>query len=266
VAQKWIEAKRSRVRSWTLRGYEDALERVVLPRFGTRWLNEITTEDIAALIRELDQQGLSRSTVQNYLKPLNGTLGHAVRHGLLVGNPYASLTADDWPRASERKTYEWSDREIAALLDAASESSYPLVFAAVNTGLRLSELLGLRWQDVAEDVVHVREQLSRAGSHEDLKTKASRRRVPLFDDASAFFEARRFAATYQGDNDPVFASVTGQPLQHRGVQRGFDNARDKARGVTGGFSHDDGKPVTFHDLRHAVRLSLCLAWRPDWNP
>jgi integrase len=41
-------------------------------------------------------------------------------------------------------------------------------------------------------------------------------------------------------------------LQHRGVQRGFDNAREKARKALGkGYSHDDRKPVTFHDPRHA---------------
>jgi hypothetical protein len=97
------------------------------------------------------------------------------------------------------------------------------------------------------------------GSHEEPKTAAGRRRVPLFDDVAAFFEARRFAATYQAENDPVFAHVTGETLQHRGVQRGFDNARDKARErLHGGFSHDDGRPVTFHDLRHAF-ASRCAS-------
>jgi integrase len=53
--------------------------------------------------------------------------------------------------------------------------------------------------------------------------------------------------------------VDGKPLQQPGVQHGFDSAREKARkSLNGGFQHDDGKPVTFHDLRHAF-ASRCAS-------
>jgi len=152
-----------------LQGYQEALDNVVLPRFGKRWIGEIETQEIADLIRELSERGLSLSTIRNYLKPLNGSLSYAVRKRLLGMNPYDALSADDWPRAPERRTYEWSDSEIDALLEAALELGsrknaqdyYGILFGAVNTGLRLGELLGLRWQDLelpeeGPAVLHVR--------------------------------------------------------------------------------------------------------------
>lgn len=198
---------------------------------------------------------------------MNGTLAYAVRHGLLAANPCAGLTPDDWPRASERKTYEWSDREIEVLLlvalESVSENIHLILLAAVDTGLRLSELLGLRWGDVdlEEGVLHVRHQLSRSGSYEEPKTKAGKRRVPLGEDIADALGASRFASNYPRDDDPVFAGVDGRPLQHRGVQRGFDSAREKARKrprLSGAYQHDDGSPVTFHDLRHAF-ASRCAS-------
>jgi integrase len=124
----------------------------------------------------------------------------------------------------------------------------------VNTGLRLGELLGLRWQDVDGDVLHVRQQWTKAETLEEPKTKHGRRRVPLSQDVADSFAALRFAATYPGDEFPVFAMVNGQHLAHRTVQRGFDRAREVAREVLGkpnAYTHDDGRPVSFHDLRHA---------------
>lgn len=64
---------------------------------------------------------------------------------------------------------------------------YPILYAAVNTGLRLGELLGLRWQDVDGDVLHVRQQWTKAETLEEPKTKHGRRRVPLSQDVADSF-------------------------------------------------------------------------------
>jgi len=93
----------------------------------------------------------------------------------------------------------------------------------------------------------------------DFAGLVGRRRVPLSDDAAAFFEARKFAATYSADTDPVFPGVNGKPSQHRGIQRAFDTVREEARKkLKAGFRHDSGNPVTFHDLRHAF-ASRCAS-------
>ena len=109
-------------------------------------------------------------TLAANLKPLNGTMRFAVRRGLLTVNPCSLLTSDERPRRGERRQeHVWSDAEIERLLEAAealarqpaSRYDYtPLLRTALFTGLRLGELLGLRWCDVDlhEGVLHVRRQ------------------------------------------------------------------------------------------------------------
>lgn len=267
VAEDWLASKH-RLRGWTLKQYRDALDLVLIPRFGRRKLGEIDATSIAKLIRDLETKGLNAvdpkrpvrplaaSTISNYMKPLSGTLGYAVRRGMLSSNPYLTLTSDDRPDSDEgrRSAYEWEQEEIDALLVAADaraskrEAQYDysmLVRCAIFTGLRLGELLGLQWRDIDFDagVLHVRRQWSRMGDFAPPKTKKGVRRVPLTAELVRALRGHRLASHYSQDEDVVFASRSGSPLSHRNVQRrGFEPARDEA-----------GLPstLTFHSLRHA---------------
>lgn len=69
----------------------------MLPRFGHLRLAAITPDAVAELIRELEAQGRSGSTIANTLKPLNGTFKFAARRGLVTQNPVAVLTPDERP-------------------------------------------------------------------------------------------------------------------------------------------------------------------------
>jgi integrase len=115
---------------------------------------------------------------------------------------------------------------------------------AVYTGLRLGELLGLKWKDVdvRAGVVHVRRQWTRLGEYAPPKTKKAEREVPLPHDVRQLLAQLRLSSQFSDDDDPVFASRNGKPLGHRNVtRRGFEAATKKA-GI---------EDVTFHDLRHA---------------
>jgi integrase len=258
VAEQWLESKRH-LRPWTRKNYRAALDNVLLPRFGHLRLASISPDRIAALIRELEREGpsgkpLSSSMIEAYMRPLNGTLMFAVRRGLLAANPCALLTSDDRPRRRERcQDHVWSDGEIEALIRAAEElarqpaSRYdytPLLRAALFTGLRLGELLGLQWQDVDlhEGVLHVRRQYTRLGEYAPPKTKAAIRRVPLSEEMTRQLAAHKLRSRHSADDAPVFAGRLGRPLGHRNAtRRGFEPAAAKA-GIEG---------VTFHSLRHA---------------
>jgi integrase len=266
MAEQWYESKH-RLRAWTRRGYRDALDNVLIPRFGTWKVASIDADAIARLIRDLEREGLhaidparparplSASTIGNYLKPLSGALGFAVRRGLLSSNVCRTLTPDDRPaqRDAER-AHEWDDKEVDALLAASEElatqpdAKYdyaPLLRTAVYTGLRLGELLGLQWQDVDFEtgVLHVRRQWTLTGDLTEPKTKKGVRRVPLGGDMVAFLRLHKLASKFSQDENFVFASKAGTPLSPRNVQvRGFEAARNKA---------ELPESLTFHKLRHA---------------
>lgn len=271
-AEVWFEAKSRRLRRRTADAYRAALDLVLLPRFGSVRLSNIDADAIVSLIRDLEREGLhaidpkrpehplGRSSVENYLLPLAGTLTLAVRRRLIASNPFDVLTADDRPRRAERKSpHEWTDDELTALLDAsrrlaskaASRYDYaPLLRVAAALGLRLGEVLGLRWYDfdAAEGLLYVRRQWTRHGSYGETKTHAGTRAIPLPEDLLGELISLRLRSRFSKDTDPVFASREGTPLAHRNVtRRGFEAARDLA-GLR--------SSLRFHDLRHACASRL----------
>ena len=257
AAEEWFESKRH-LRLWTRRSYRSALDRVLLPRFGHLKLGQITPDHLAKLIRELEQQGLSASYIEELLKPLGGTFKYAMRLQLVTMNPLQLLTPDDRPARKERERREWTPEDVTALLEASrriakrptSQQDYSLFLeTAIRTGLRLGELLGLQWRDVdlRRGILEVRRQWTRDGNYSEPKTPAAIRSVPLAAEMVKKLAEQKLATDYSADDEPVFASSTGRPLNHRNVaQRGFEAAAKEAGLIA------DGQPrVTFHDLRHA---------------
>jgi integrase len=157
-----------------------------------------------------------------------------------------------------------TDEEIEGLLDHALPSYRPLLATAVFTGLRLSELLALRWQGVNfdEGVIHVRHQLSRSRPPRlvPLKTGAGRRDVVLLPRLAAILRQHK-----QGNQDGVvalrrpegfvFVNRDGGPMYYRRVQsRGIELAAKRA-GLNG-----EGQPrLTMHQLRHTFASHLIRA-------
>jgi integrase len=270
LAAQWWLTKQPRLRPKTQAGYRSALDLVILPRFGSWRVATVDADAISDLVRDLQARGLNavdksrkpralgKSSVENYLKPLHAILKLAVRRNLIGSNPFDCLTADDRPRPEERREqYEWSPEAVQALLEGAkavaakTTSRYdytPLLRLAATTGLRLGEVLGLRWEDfgVQESVLYVRRQWTRFGEYAEPKTKAGVRRLAIPGDLRAMLIDLKLAA---GEVEgPIFASKAGTPLMHRNVtRRGFEPARDEAKLP---------RHVTFHSLRHAAASRL----------
>jgi integrase len=131
-----------------------------------------------------------------------------------------------------------------------------LVLLAAYTGLRQSELLGLRWRDIdwTAQRIRVRNTFVR-GEHsaEGKSDLSSRRSVPLADRPARELErwSRRTAAG--GEDDLVFAHpLTGHPLDRSKVTRRFKQAC-VATAV---------RPIRFHDLRHTFATRVAGTGAP----
>jgi integrase len=275
LAERWYELKQPKLRARTAAYYRSGLDLVILPRFGRWKIAAVDADAIAKLIRDLERDGLhavdssrpvrplGRSSIENYLKPLNGVLAFAVRRGAINSNPFAVLTDDDRPdRGEQEAAHEWTDEELQALFAASAalaakrESRYdytPLLRLVATLGLRKGEALGLRWEDFdrAAAVLHVRRQWLITGMYGPPKTKAGTRRIALPAGLRDMLIGLRLRSDWSLDEHPVFASLVGTPLGHRNVlRRGWDPARDLA-----------GLPsaLTLHDLRHAAASRLINA-------
>jgi integrase len=117
------------------------------------------------------------------------------------------------------------------------------------TGLRQSELLGLRWRDVNFDneLIHVRSALDRHGNDVPPKTQHAVRDVVLIPALAEMMREHRRTSAYDRPADYVFASRVGTPLHWRNVSR---------RALKPALAEAGIEPLRWHDLRHTFASLL----------
>lgn len=255
AAEVWL-ATQSQLRPRTRESYEQSFRNHVLPRLGRLRLAEITQDDVALLIAEMQAAGYAAWTILTVLKPLGKLLGHAVRRGQIGSNPVRGLETDERPSPGTREMRILQRDEIHALLEAADPRYRSLLATAVFTGLRIGELLGLTWADVdfKDGTLHVRMQLDRDGCRVEPKTPDAKRSVVLMPALGRLLRVHQLASPHSSAGDLVFASSLGTGFDRRNVSR-----RGLARAVqAAGLDGADRPRLRFHDLRHTF-ASLLIA-------
>ena len=131
---------------------------------------------------------------------------------------------------------------------------------AAETGARLSEILGLIWQEIDFEgqTIMLTYQLGRDGRRHPLKTKRSRRVIEITPSMISTLRKLKIASQKSGDQDFVFVSRAGTAHDQRNI-----GGRVLARAVKrAGLEavERDGEIVlpapTFHDLRHTHASAL----------
>ena len=168
--------------------YRYDYNRYVKPELGAMRLGEIEPRHLSELIRTMRLAGFAESSIANALMPLRGLYRLARSRGLAGRSPFDGLDPAEMPRPTPGATARVLDElELAALVRHASAGYREVVTVLAYTGLRISEVLGLRWADVdfVEGELRVRSQLlparkDRPARLAPLKTRASERDVPMF--------------------------------------------------------------------------------------
>lgn len=258
VAALFLDAQ-SHLRPRTLENYRSAVRLRLGPHFGRKRIGAIDVEDVAALIAEMRRDGLAPWTIKGTITPLSRIFAWAERRGYVAANPVRKLERSERPSAGRREMRLLTAEELGRLLDAANPRYRPLLATAAFTGLRLGELLGLRWRDVDFDagVLHVRNQLGRDGKLVEPKMRQAVRDVVLAPRLGTILREQKLSLPpeHTSDEGYVFPSTAGTPLYWRNVSaRGLDKAARKA-GLGEWRQDDDGKrrwksAVRMHDLRH----------------
>jgi excisionase family DNA binding protein len=150
AAEEWLEGPVRDLRPRTDECYRNAVNTHLLPRFGTRRLDAISPDDLAALVRELRAAGLSESTIVIALGVVNRIYRFAARrlnwHGT---NPVSVMLSSERPKPAQSKRRRiFEGAELEQTIAAAAEPYRTLFTLAALTGARVSELLGLTWTDV----------------------------------------------------------------------------------------------------------------------
>lgn len=191
-ARNWLAAEvRPNASARTLTVYTGEVENHIIPRLGHLRLVDIQPEHIRAMVSATKEKS-GPVAAKHALGRTRSMLNLAWMDGLLSRNPASFVKA---PKAPPRAFDVWTEGELTQFVTRAEGAElYPMYYLALMTGLRPGEYLALRWCDIDEDEVRVRQTIKQPKGGlvlEDAgKTPAATRSVPLPSDAYALIMER----------------------------------------------------------------------------
>jgi integrase len=223
--------------------YESKVRLYIRPRLGKKPLARLSAAQVRAFMATLTRQQIPAPTRFEVLRTLRNALNRAIKEEILTRN-VALLV--DMPKVSKDKGAAWNAREaIAFLRSARAHRFYAACVLVLVLGLRRSELLGLRWQDIdfdARQFTPVKQVQRKKGVGfilKDLKTESSQATLPLPEFCARVLEARRelqelerkIAGDHwhqEPDHDVIFSSEHGGLTDPVGFSRTFDRLVKRA--------------------------------------
>src|SRR5215208_2550598 len=229
---RWLrDTVKDTVRRSTFVQYKSVVNRHLIPALGRLKLKALTPAHARSLYREKLDCELSPRTVQYIHVTLHKALKQAVMDGLIPRNIADAVKA---PQAHKKEVTPLTPTEVKVLLSAASgDRLEALYITAIHTGLRRSELLGLKWTDIDLDAktLSVQRSLDRDGTFNPPKRNKSRRTVKLTAQAAEALKGHRARQNEERlqlgslweDWGLVFPNRSGKPmnadyLYHRGFK------------------------------------------------
>lgn len=244
----------------TAEGYESIITRHIIPALGRFPLAQLRPDNIQKYIGEKlskgrvkDSSALSARTVRHHIICLHTAFEQAVKMGMLVRNPVDAVTI---PRPDHHEMRTMDETDIHIVLEMArSTPYYTFYYMALFTGMRRSELLALRWQDIDLDLLQISVSKSlhttKGGKVilRQTKTEKSRRLVALSPSTAIVLREHRESLNKTRESldypeltntDYVFCQFDGKPLLPNTVTHNWIKLARKC-GLRG---------VRLHDARH----------------
>ncbi len=243
----WLAGVEPTLRPRTADSYAQIVRTHLAPNFARVPLGRLTPQFGATDVSPSERHGPLREDHRERPRVLHTALDQAFRWRLVSAN-VADLV--DPPRVARREMHALSPDEARQVLAAAEgEPLEPLFRLAITAGLRLGELLALRWPevDLERHTLSVVATLEQRHGHQPVvaepKTGTSRRQVHL---GSAVVEDLRRHRLAQPGIGFVFTRGDGRPLSRSIVDKAWTRLNERA-GV---------HAVRFHDLRHTAATLL----------
>jgi integrase len=287
----WLERARNGsadsepVERATLDAYSQHLRLHITPFIGKVKLTKLNARTIDKFETDLRAHNRSAKTVRNVIRSLSMILAVAMRGGYVATNIVRDTrlrSRHSGPRNGRGGKLKVGidiplPQEVRAIIEAAAIGRWKtLLMAAALTGLRASELRGLRWQDVdlKKGELHVRQRADRFNQIGRTKSRAGERTVPLTPMLCQALRTYRMLKPPIPPLDLVFCTKDGAVLYlARVVEKGLWPAQVRA-GVTipvlkdGKPLFEKGKPVAepkysgMHAFRHFF-ASWCINRKVD---
>jgi integrase len=258
----WIErAERDRLVTSTIRQYQQHLELHIEPALGREKLSDLTTPRIHEFA-DAFLKTHSRALTRKVLTTLGSLIDEAIRRGVASHNPARAVklrTAHDETKEGDDVVIPTKD-ELRAMLATVTGRWRPIIVTEMFTGLRGSELRGLKWEDVdlKDGIIHVRRRVDAYGTFGAPKTKAGKRDIPLPPIVLNTLREWKVACPKGEMNklDLVFPAPSGGVLSHSCILKDGFHPLQVAAGIA---PMVDGVPQAKYGL-HALRHTAASLW------
>ncbi|WP_304459258.1 tyrosine-type recombinase/integrase [Alicyclobacillus sendaiensis] len=251
--EAFLEFKRSKVKESTIRQYRWYVEQYAMADIGHIPICDLKPTHFVRLYNRLrDEHGLTPNTLLIVHIACKQAMKAAVKWGYLARNV---MDAVDAPTPKRPKLQVWDEKQLRTFLSVAMEHQYGIAFLLLaTTGMRVGEVLALRWRDVdlENGVIHVTQSVTRVQNKllvSSPKNAASNRAIAITADVvdalrrhkRAQNEVRLLMGQAWQDNDLVVCRVDGSYALRETLDAAFKRIIKRL-----------GLPrIRLHDLRHA---------------
>lgn len=260
---EWIETYSGRTsrglsdRSRSL--YRRAISERIISEWGTWRLGQVEPVDVRRLYGKLREAEVSTSVIRLVRAATSAMFATAVEDGILRSSPVAGVripaasVTDDDDEPAKALTKE----ELRLLLRAVGDDWQLFFLFLTQTGLRISETLGVNWEHLdlgREPRLMVREQVYE-GKRQRLKSKSGRRDLPLSPGMADRLRTHR-RDHFTEEKKPVFTTATGEGLRRSNVANRVLSPAAKAAGMVVDRDGEEVPWVSFHTFRHTCASLL----------
>lgn len=263
-SQKWLNGYvKLNLRESTLDEYESILKNHVLPVFNALQLDSINRGEVRDFLLSKYSGGLSVKRVMLIKDVLSGVFNYALDEELITTNPTAGITKRLFPKNGGKKRTigkeEVFTKEELDLLLGTCETHfvkyYPFFLMAARTGMRLGELLALKWDDIDFNSRYIWVKRSyRRGRYtrpKNGKTRKTDMSNQLAEVLIAFLtkQKREALKTGSGEVPEVVFNRFGCAMEQNYIRRVYKRILKKAK----------LRYIKFHGFRHTFCTHLLSA-------
>jgi integrase len=263
---EWVENHGTvNLRPSTFAGYKSNINNHIIPNIGHIKICQLTPAILDNMFQKLFDKGLSQSSVRYCHRIMSVALEAARKYNYIENNPAHDIITKFGKQGKTPDPYNIQQMQkfIGSILGTEWEM---IVMLGGMYGLRISEILGLRWNnvDMKKGTFNVIEQLPYrlpAGQltlpEELAPVKSHDRLLPITDVTRPYFERQldlqarqkklsKLSGTEYYDNRLVVAKPNGIPYRRETVSSDFGHLIKRF-----GLHH-----IRFHDLRHAAATNM----------
>lgn len=246
VRVEWRPNAELALKKSSVRYYDFQLDRYISPALGSSSLCDMSRAQIEGCLSNLRQKGYAGATLRDVRATLSTVLRTAVERGYLGKNPAHGIRIRDTNAKPMRRIY--SPVQVRQLLTELAEPCRTVVLLAVLTGMRIGEILALRWKrvDLLRSTIEIAETFS-DGQFGSPKTRSSNRVIPMSSALRSVLETYRAGALRNAPDDLVFCTSKGTPLNSKNLyNRVLAPACDRIKQPR----------VSWHSFRHTHATQL----------